>query len=143
MDKKLAHDDPYEFIRSEMIKRMDKEFFGPSLFEQTLFPQIVRSPRRSSISLDWKKFRGSMDDMGVDVAPMPQVITSYSLTMRVLIRMCKSKKKRIRKKWLKNPSNYKTVPFDGAYLINGVGMVCHPSVAAKIKASTDTAHIWE
>ena len=48
------------------------------------------------------------------------------LSKEVLIKMCRSKKKRIRKKWLKNPRNYKTVPDDNIYILNPGAVGIHP-----------------
>jgi hypothetical protein len=68
--------------------------------------------------------------------------TNPILSKKELIRMCRSKKKRIRKKWLKNPGNYREVPDDGIYVIDtnllglmGMGkvIVAHPITALRLK----------
>ena len=60
-----------------------------------------------------------------------------ALTDTILIRMCRSKRKRIVKKWLKNKHNYKTVPSQKILVFSDVRrgkvIVCHPSVAIRIK----------
>lgn len=60
-----------------------------------------------------------------------------ALTDTLLIRMCRSKRKRIVKKWLKNKRNYKTVPSQQVFifdsLVGGKTIVCHPMAAARIK----------
>lgn len=61
-----------------------------------------------------------------------------ALTDIILIRMCRSKRKRIVKKWLKNKNNYKTVPSQKVLIFADPRLgqkiiVCHPMVAARIK----------
>lgn len=61
------------------------------------------------------------------------------LTDTVLIRMCRSKRKRIVKKWLKNKRNYKTVPSQKIFVfddpIMGKVITCHPVMAERIRES--------
>lgn len=45
---------------------------------------------------------------------------------------CRSKKKRIIKKWAKNPDHYKTIP-DITMYKTPFGIVCHPEVAAMLQ----------
>jgi hypothetical protein len=54
------------------------------------------------------------------------------LAKTVLKRMCRSKKKRIRKKWLKNSRNYRLVPDTSCYIFKDY-VICHPAVAAKLR----------
>ena len=73
------------------------------------------------------------------------IIDSPHLQKRVLKKMCRSKKKRIRKKWLKNPKNYKTVPDSNIYIIDmnylnlfpggrpEKTIVAHPEIAAILR----------
>jgi len=61
-----------------------------------------------------------------------------ALTDTVLIRVCRSKRKRIVKKWLKNEHNYKTVPSQHVYIFQDERLerktiVCHPVMAGRIK----------
>lgn len=62
-----------------------------------------------------------------------QIISSQYMTEKKLKRMCRSKKKRIIKKWLKNPKNYIKKPMS-KLIINEVHhiIVCHPKIAQKI-----------
>ena len=54
------------------------------------------------------------------------------MVKNILIRMCRIKKRRIRKKWLKNPRNYRTVP-DLQFLQFNDHIICHPVVAHTIR----------
>lgn len=61
-----------------------------------------------------------------------------ALTDTILIRMCRSKRKRIVKKWLKNKHNYKTVPSQQILVFADPRLgckviVCHPIMAARIR----------
>ena len=66
-----------------------------------------------------------------------QIQENSILTDTVLIRMCRSKRKRIVKKWLKNKLNYKTVPSQQVLIfdspIGGKTIVCHPMHAARLR----------
>lgn len=67
-----------------------------------------------------------------------QLQENPNLTETTLIKMCRSKKKRIVKKWLKNEHNYKTVPSQEVLIFADPRLgcqviVCHPNVAARIK----------
>ena len=66
---------------------------------------------------------------------MINIIESPHLTADVLKKMCRSKKKRIRKKWLKNKKNYTTGPdTTHVYQIkDSNSIMCHPIVAEKIR----------
>ena len=46
-----------------------------------------------------------------------QIMEAPHLTKRMLKRMCRSKRKRIIKKWLKNPKNYWQGPDPAVYII--------------------------
>jgi len=54
-----------------------------------------------------------------------KVFTSPHVTQKEIKRWCRSKKKRIRKKWAKNPKNYNLVP--GGAVIFGDNILIHPS----------------
>ncbi len=62
-----------------------------------------------------------------------QIIKSPFMEERVLIRMCRSKKKRIIKKWKKNPKNYHTKPMSH-FVFDEINrtVTCHPTIAEKI-----------
>ncbi len=70
-----------------------------------------------------------------------------ALTDTILIKMCRSKRKRIVKKWLKNKRNYKTVPSDKVIIfadsIRGKVIVCHPVMAARIREAAKQRQIEE
>jgi hypothetical protein len=68
-----------------------------------------------------------------NVFAMPiRIIETPLLTQTVLARMCRSKKKRIIKKWTKNIGNYKTVANYTIYQ-TPYGDVCHPIVARALR----------
>jgi len=62
-----------------------------------------------------------------------RLIECPHMVKRKLKRMCRSKKKRIIKKWLKNPKNYTMKP-DNSFIFDGIkkAIYCHPKVAEKI-----------
>lgn len=61
-----------------------------------------------------------------------RVFESPLLTKKVLFRHCKSKRRRIVKKWAKNPKNWREEP-DRAILVTPHGVFCHPVVADQIR----------
>ena len=61
-----------------------------------------------------------------------QIIENKLLTVKELIAMCRSRKRRIHKKWLKNPRNYRDVPDDKVYLA-GEMVFCHPAIARGLR----------
>ena len=67
-----------------------------------------------------------------EVTPLPKIIESLAMTEPKLIRMCHSKKKRIVKKWLCNPRNYRRVPRRDILMVGEIA-ICHPSVAARFR----------
>ncbi len=62
-------------------------------------------------------------------------ISSANLTKRFQYRFPKSKRRRIRKKWQKDPKNWRTVPDDMIYLM-GNRAICHPATLEKLKNET-------
>lgn len=64
-----------------------------------------------------------------------RIITNPYMADRVQVRVPRSKKRRIRKKWAKRPENYKIVPWDKAYQIGDV-VYMHPSMAEKLRRLT-------
>jgi hypothetical protein len=65
-----------------------------------------------------------------------QIIENHNLMKPVVLRWCRSKKRRIRKKWAKNPNNTVFIPDDGVYIagdIRNMMLVCHPVIAAKLR----------
>ena len=78
-----------------------------------------------------------MDYLGMTIQE-----NSY-LTKQELIRMCRSKRKRIVKKWLKNERNYKTVPSQEVLMfqdpVRGKVIVCHPVVVIRIRQAYQEA----
>ena len=63
---------------------------------------------------------------------MPILANPFLMDKR-LKRMCKSKKKRIIKKWLKNEKNYINVPSNSLFMINN-NMYVHPEKLVLIKS---------
>ncbi len=67
-----------------------------------------------------------------------KLIASGFLTEKKLKKMCRSKRKRIIKKWLKNPKNYIVVPQQKVYLTKD-SVICHPDIADRILKSCGEA----
>ena len=73
----------------------------------------------------------------MEINGMP-IQENSNLIDTVLIKMCRSKRKRIVSKWLKNNRNYKTVPSQEVLIFADPRLgckviVCHPVVAVRIK----------
>ena len=62
-----------------------------------------------------------------------QLIESPFLTEYRLLRMCRSKRKRIKAKWLKNWKNYKDLPDLKNFYQMGNKIICHPLLARKLR----------
>ena len=62
-----------------------------------------------------------------------KIIESDLLVDRILKKRCRSKKRRIVKKWNKNPKNWGSKPSELIYRMSGNILVAHPVVVAKIK----------
>ena len=58
------------------------------------------------------------------------------LVRKAIKKWCRSKKKRIRKKWAKNPKNYWIVPDTENIIMIGDTAFCHPILWDKIKNSS-------
>ncbi len=72
-----------------------------------------------------------------DVYGMPIIESKYCLKdKQVLTRMCRSKKKRIKKKWLKNPRNYRIGMEPACYRMEGK-IITHPIIAERIRAAIE------
>ena len=69
-------------------------------------------------------------------APIPRIIASTAMTRLELVRMCRSRKRRIVKKWLRNPENYRAVPRDDILVVDGFGWICHPIVADVLRRAS-------
>ena len=61
-----------------------------------------------------------------------KVVESEWLSKKELVRMCRSKAKRVKKKWLRNPKNYRQVADLSIYQM-GDKLICHPIIAAEIR----------
>jgi len=79
----------------------------------------------------WADLKAKMQQIAP--ATIPQIIASTAMTKPELVRMCRSRKRRIVKKWLRNPRNYRTVPRTDVLVVQGLGWVCHPMVAAGLR----------
>ena len=71
-----------------------------------------------------------------DLLPGLRIVSSHYMADRVQFRFPRSKKRRIRRKWAKRPENYKTVPWDKAWLIGGT-VYMHPIMVEKLKREID------
>ena len=60
------------------------------------------------------------------------IVTSDAMVDRVRYRYCRSKKKRIKKKWAKDPRNYRNVPKTDV-IVRFDTIVCHPAILDSIK----------
>ena len=60
------------------------------------------------------------------------ICESKYLSKRVQIRRPRSKKRRIRKKWAKRESNFRTIPDRHVYIAAG-RIFCHPEVARELR----------
>lgn len=69
---------------------------------------------------------------------MMNIISNHNLVIREQVRFPKSKKRRIQKKWTKDPRNWRTRPDTAIYRINdpwrGEVLIGHPATAARIRA---------
>lgn len=61
-----------------------------------------------------------------------RILENHLLVKRKMIKNCRSKKKRIIKKWFKNPKNYKAEP-DTNYYVAGNLIFCHSSMAYRVR----------
>jgi hypothetical protein len=63
-----------------------------------------------------------------------RIVVSELMADRVQFRFPRSKKKRMRKKWAKNPENWKYVPWDRAYRV-GDTLHMHPQMFERLRRS--------
>ena len=63
---------------------------------------------------------------------MFQIVENRFLTKKQLIAMCRSKKRRICKKWVKNLRNYRDIPDDQIYKSGNI-IFCHPIMAYNLR----------
>lgn len=69
-----------------------------------------------------------------------QIKTSILIVKPRLIKMCKSKKKRIRKKWLKNEKNYSGFEPDTETIIKlDNTLIMHPKLLERIKKTEEVS----
>jgi len=61
-----------------------------------------------------------------------KIIESKTLIIRYQYRFPKSKRRRIRKKWKKDQTNWKTKPDPQYYFLNNQ-IICHPIMAEKLR----------
>ena len=61
-----------------------------------------------------------------------RIITEEYMADRKQVKFPRSKKRRIRKKWAKNPANYEWIPWDRVYQMGGT-LVMHPMMLVKLK----------
>ena len=63
-----------------------------------------------------------------------EIIESHHLTATTQFRFPKSKRHRIRKKWRKNPENFRTLPDTNLYQY-GDKIICHPKMARRLRTT--------
>jgi hypothetical protein len=63
---------------------------------------------------------------------IPVVETELAVHRRQ-VRFPRTRKRRIQKKWRKDVRNWTNTPC--SYLVTGIGLVCHPLIAAQIRAA--------
>lgn len=73
-----------------------------------------------------------------EILPRIRIIESMMLTKRVQFRFSRRHKKRIIKKFARDPRNFRQEPDTSVYL-TPFGQICHPSVAVKIRAALKAA----
>jgi hypothetical protein len=61
-----------------------------------------------------------------------RILTNPLLCKRVILHMCRSKKRRIIKKWRKNPKNYINLPDDNIYRLPGNILIMHPKMKYRV-----------
>jgi hypothetical protein len=66
-----------------------------------------------------------VDTICSDCYPLTNMITDSTLVKKKLTRMCRSKKRRVKKKWLGNDRNYTSIPDESIYMFGGT-YICHP-----------------
>jgi hypothetical protein len=72
-----------------------------------------------------------------DIYGVPVLTSKLCLEeQEILIKMCRSKKKRIKKKWLKNLKNYKVEMKPACYMM-GNKILMHPDLMQSIKAAAE------
>lgn len=64
--------------------------------------------------------------------PRINILESRWLTKRVQYRFSRRHKKRVVKKFAKNPRNFREVPDTAVYVVP-FGQICHPTVAARLR----------
>lgn len=62
------------------------------------------------------------------------IIESPHLTTATQFRFPKSKRRRIRKKWSKNPKNFRTLPDQNFYQYDNK-IICHPIMARRLRTT--------
>ena len=81
--------------------------------------------------LRWAEAEEKIDPTFRNLRYPIEVIKSPYLADRVQVRFPRSKKKRIRRKWVKDSRNYEMVPWDEVYVVNG-HLVMHPVLAKQL-----------
>jgi len=80
-----------------------------------------------------------MDD-GIGILAGNQVYLNSNLVKRKLKRICRTHKRRIVKKWLRNPRNYYIVPDEGIYAGMAGRLIMHPATFEKIREKLATCN---
>lgn len=93
-------------------------------------------------TLSYESLIESMRLMRKETSSMPvtRIMTSVAMTELRLKKMCRSKRRRIREKWMKNPKNYESAPMTSIMLIpdrRGQMAICHPSVRREMERQQD------
>ena len=73
-----------------------------------------------------KKMNQIAQRYGVKCMAQPKIIVDTKLCRRYQFRFPRSKKKRIRKKWVKRLQNFKVEPLMCAYKLRDGSFICHP-----------------
>lgn len=92
---------------------------------------------RSTPDLNFLKFLDMMEEIKKDLPPRPKhaithVVETSLMTVSGQVRFPNSKKKRIRKKWAKQPRNWGQVP-NPKYFVTNQTLFIHPSEARKMR----------
>lgn len=69
---------------------------------------------------------------GIGILAGKQIYLNPNLVKRKLKKICRTHKRRIVKKWLKNPRNYSFIPDDGVYAEMAGRLFMHPATFEKL-----------
>jgi hypothetical protein len=69
--------------------------------------------------------------------PSMRIVESDALATAEFFRRPRSKKRRIIKKWQRDPRNIRYAPKQEVFVVKGLGIVCHPIMASRLRAAIE------